>query len=166
MAAFAASASPLLPQAEPSALDAKCCDAARDGDLLALKTAKGRLAAMIAPRRGGEMVGLSYRRDGQPVELLYRSMDFCTHEGWGGKAPILWPATGRNVNKSAPNGQGWIWQGQHLPMPIHGFARDLPWRVVERGASWVTLERQDTASTRKSCLFGFTFRVNHRSRLS
>ena len=166
--AFAASASPLLAQAEPSAFDAKCYDAARDGDLIALKTAKGRLAAMIAPRRGGEMVSLSYRRDEQSVELLYRGMDFCPHVGWGGKAPILWPATGRNFNKSVPNGQGWTWQGQHLPMAIHGFARDLPWRVVERGASassaWVTIELQDTGSSHKSYPFGFTFQVTYRVR--
>ena len=168
LAAFAASATPLLAQAGPGGLDAKCYDAARDGDLIALKTAKGRLAAMIAPRRGGEMVGLSYVHDGQPVELLYRGMDFCTQAGWGGKAPILWPATGRNFNKSAPTGQGWTWQGQNLPMPIHGFARDLPWRLVKRGASassaWVTIELQDTGSTRKSYPFGFTFQVTYHVR--
>lgn len=164
--AFGAVALPLLAQAQPGALQGQCYDATRDGELIELKTVKGKLAAIIAPRRGGEMVGLSYVSDKQRVELLYKGMDFCTGEGWGGKAPILWPATGRNFNKQEPNGQGWVWKGQNFPMPIHGFARDLPWNLVKRGASassaWAKIELQDTASTRKSYPFGFTFQVTYR----
>ena len=165
-AALGGTAWPLLAQAAPSAPPAQCYDATRDGELIALKPAKGKLAAVIAPRRGGEMVGLTYVRGEQPVELLYRGMDFCPHGGWGGKAPILWPATGRNFNSLAPNGQGWTWQGQPLSMPIHGFARDLPWRLVKQGSTassaWAQIELQDSPSTRKSYPFRFTVRVTYR----
>jgi galactose mutarotase-like enzyme len=50
-------------------------------------------------------------------------------------------------------------------MPVHGFARDLPWRVIDQQQSEaetsITLELVDNESTRKRYPFGFTFRIRY-----
>jgi galactose mutarotase-like enzyme len=130
------------------------------GDLIVLQG--DQLRAHIAPQRGGGMVGLEYRYKGQWIELLYRGMDFSPTSDWDGKAPILWPATGRNAaidpatNAKKP---GWISNGTFYPMPIHGFARDLPWTVAGQtetaAGKTVTLSLGDSPETRKLYPFGF-----------
>ncbi len=142
-----------------------CYDIAKVGPLVELKTA-GRLSAVIAPARGAELVGLGYRPHGSRIELLYRGMDFCEHEGWDGKAPILWPATGRNFDAAAPGGLGWNWNGQDFPIAIHGFARDLPWRLIGqtagRNEATAVMELTQTPQTLASYPFGFTFTLTYR----
>jgi galactose mutarotase-like enzyme len=151
----------------PQTLNAEplCHDADRVGPLIELD-ADGPLVATIAPQLGGQLVGLSYRDVAGAIELLYRGMDFCAQEGWGGKAPLLWPTTGRNANPLVPRGLGWRWNGQDYPMPIHGFARDLPWEVVahERsaGADVLTVELRQTDQTRAHYPFEFVVRVEFR----
>ncbi|MDQ4421535.1 hypothetical protein OOT33_13995 [Sphingobium sp. DEHP117] len=144
---------------------ARCYDVDRNGPLVELRPERDRLSAVIAPGLGGALVGLSVKSKGISRELLYRGMDFCPHQGWDGKAPILWPATGRNFDKAVPGGQGWSWQGRPLPMPIHGFARDMAWRVVShsanRDSAAVTLRLTDTASTLVSYPFGFEFTITY-----
>lgn len=144
---------------------AECYEPERQGPLVELQVGD-RLSAVIAPALGGQLVGLRYRQRGHWHELLYRGLDFCSRGGWSGKAPILWPATGRNYVAGAPGGQGWMFEGQLLPMPTHGFARDLPWRLVAqrtgRGMSSATVELTDTPQTRKAYPFGFTFAVTYR----
>ena len=153
------------PLASAPAERASCYDPARVGPLLELR-GEGPLVAVVAPRLGGQLVGLSYRDRETPIELLYRGMDFCERPGWGGKAPILWPATGRNFEERAPRGMGWTWEGQVLSMPIHGFARDLPWPVVgerkDAPASDLQLELTQTRETLSHYPFGFNIRVAYR----
>lgn len=144
---------------------ASCYDSVRHGPLIELKT-KGPLIAVIAPRLGGQLVGLGYRQQEGPNELLYRGMDFCERPGWGGKAPMLWPATGRNFEEQAPRGMGWRWEGQVLSMPIHGFARDLPWRIMRTGkglrTSSLQLELTETRESLAHYPFGFNVQAAYR----
>lgn len=158
-------AAPWPGQAQADADGPACYDPVRIGPLVELRTS-GPLYAVVAPMRGGELVSLRFGRRNRPTELLYRGMDFCDRPGWGGKAPILWPATGRNHATDAPGGAGWMWNGTIFPMPIHGFARDLPWRVVAqatgRRSSFVQLELTDSPATRAMYPFRFRFTITYR----
>jgi galactose mutarotase-like enzyme len=147
---------------------ADTCPAEAPADLLTLESAHSLLSATIAPGAGGEMVSLRLRDGGQDRELLYRGGSFCAADGFEGKAPILWPATGRTYlpdTKGQKPQRGWLWQGKVYPMPLHGFARALPWRVVETSRdaaeASVTLELFDDAATRKFYPFGFRFRIRY-----
>src|SRR5512146_371901 len=77
---------------------ARPCAAASEGTprLIRLRVAGGSLQAYIAPAHGADLAGLEVRRDGRWSELLYRGLDYRPTAGWTGKAPILWPAVGRN----------------------------------------------------------------------
>src|SRR5206468_153327 len=86
-------------------------------------------------------------------------------EGWRGKAPLLWPATGRSLS---PRGAGYIFKDRFYPMADHGFVRDMPWAVGRRGsdesAAYASLHLTDTASTRSQYPFGFRLAVDYRVR--
>jgi len=145
-----------------------CADKA--GRLIRLHPRGSSLAATIAPDRGGELVGLEFIRSGKHRPLLYRDLDFCERPGWEGKAPVLWPATGRNfavdpstLPKGAPTSDafGWVWHGQRYPMPIHGFARSLPWSVTRQSESSVRVLLADNDRTRIAYPFGFRFEIQY-----
>ncbi|KTE39787.1 MULTISPECIES: aldose 1-epimerase [unclassified Sphingopyxis] len=144
------------------------CPEKAPADLLTLESAGSPLAATIAPGAGGEMVSLRLREAAPSRELLYRGANFCAADGFEGKAPILWPATGRTYLPDTPGQKprrGWLWQGKTYDMPVHGFARDLPWRVVDTkrddSEASVTLELVDSANTRNLYPFGFRFQLRY-----
>jgi galactose mutarotase-like enzyme len=151
---------------------AQCAEKA--GPLVRLGEPQGPLAAVVAPMHGGELVSLTVQTTEGARELLYRGLDFCDRPGWEGKAPILWPATGRNFLRDpalVPEGSplesafGWTWQGRSLPMPIHGFARSLAWRAQAadgRARSHVRVSLSDTPETRALYPFGFHMTVDYR----
>src|SRR6266498_4070617 len=68
------------------------------GELVVLHDEKGGLEASICPSQGGELCSLRLRHKGAWTELLYRAADYSPAEGWRGKAPLLWPATGRSLH--------------------------------------------------------------------
>lgn len=148
---------------------AKCLDDAARASLIVLHPRGGELRAVVAPAKGGELVSLQVREGKTWRELLHRGLDFCAGDDWTGKAPILWPATGRNYAGDPATGDAafsWTWNGQRLPMPPHGFARDQSWTVVHRqsdtGADSVTLRLVDSAVTRAYYPFAFRFEVTYR----
>lgn len=111
------------------------------------------------------------RQHGRWSELLYRGLDFEPTTGWSGRAPILWPAVGRNFlslagSRSGKSRLGWTLHGRPYPIAIHGFARDQSWQVVNRGAcrgsAFVTLALRDNARTRASYPFGFELSTEYR----
>jgi galactose mutarotase-like enzyme len=134
--------------------------------LIRLRGPGGDLQAYIAPAHGADLAGLEVRRAGGWSELLYRGMDYRPTDGWTGKAPILWPAVGRNFPSAADAGLGWVLHGRVYPIPIHGFARDQAWRVVRRGACeasvFLSLALSDSAPTRSMYPFGFTLTTEYR----
>ena len=128
------------------------------------------MQAYIAPGHGADLAGLEVRHEGRWSELLYRGMDYQPTGGWTGKAPILWPAVGRNFPYPPGGGHGddlgWVLHGQVHAMPIHGFARDQVWRVVRRGScagsAFLTLGLSNTERTRGMYPFGFTLTTEYR----
>lgn len=126
--------------------------------------ADGDLRATIAPDRGGVLSGLQVCWRGRWRQLLYRGDDFTPTKDFAGKAPILWPATGRNFLPASDPQAGqaaWRWNGTVYPMTIHGFARDLPWTLQQPAprsrATRAALTLTDTAETRARYPFRFKF---------
>ena len=148
-----------------------CAAASQPMELIRLGAPDSDLRAYVAPAHGADVAGLEVRHAGRWSELLYRGMDYRPTPGWTGKAPILWPAVGRNFPPSSGSGRdadglGWVLHGTRYPMPIHGFARDQPWRIVRHGSCdgspFVKLSLADSNRTRSMYPFGFALTTEYR----
>lgn len=132
------------------------------------------MRAAVAPEKGGELTSLAVEFDGEWRELLYMARDYSDREGWTGKAPLLWPATGRNFppdliarrekGETFHNG-AYELGGKRYEMPIHGFARDLPWMVTGRDAggssAHLRLELEANERTREWYPFDWVLVVDY-----
>lgn len=98
----------------------------------------------VCPERGGELCSLRVRHNGQWVETLYRALDFAETPGWQGRAPWLWPATGKGD-----------------PLPAHGFARLMPWKVAAKSGDSISVTLADTPDTRVKYPYGFALRADY-----
>lgn len=80
---------------------------------------------------------------------------------WAGN-PILFP----HVSYNTAEGKEGVYQlnGTTYASVQHGFARRIPWRVVDRGADFMTQEITDSELTRPSYPFAFSHRVTYRLR--
>ena len=143
-------------------------------ELIVLRDEVGGVEAAIAPSKGGELSGLRVRHADRWIETLQLARDYSPREGFGGKGPLLWPATGRNfppdleerrrAGESFDDG-AYDHRGVRRRMPIHGFARDLPWNVEEissdaKGARAV-LSLVDTPATLETYPFRFRCTVEY-----
>lgn len=93
----------------------------------------------IHPDAGAEISSLEVRVDGHWQELLYGALDYenVTPDGWGGRAPILWPSVGRSYTEQqiaqwkeagiTPSSNQVIFGKSVFDVGEHGFARDLEW---------------------------------------
>ena len=137
-------------------------------ELVVLRDESGGLEAAIAPVKGGELSGLRVRHRGEWLETLQLARDYAPREGFMGKGPFLWPATGRNFppdleerRRAGESFDGGAYEhgGVRRPMPIHGFARDLPWDLEESRAddegAFARLTLRDNSATREMYPFGF-----------
>ncbi len=147
---------------------------AAGAELIVIRDEAGGIEAAIAPAMGGELSGLRVRHGGAWIETLQLARDYAPREGFGGKGPFLWPATGRNFppDIEARRRAGEVFDngayehgGVRRDMPIHGFARDLPWMVDETSASEdsarALLSLGDSDSTRAMYPFGFRCSVEY-----
>lgn len=75
---------------------------------------------------------------------------------WKGVSPVLFPAIGALKDGGASIA------GVRYPVPRHGFARNLPFRVTEQGEDFVTLTLSETAETKRLYPFDFALSVTHR----
>ncbi len=154
--------------------DATSIDESRTG-LVVLRDEVGGIEAAVAPTKGGELSGLRVKYNGEWIETLHLARDYAPREGFGGKGPFLWPAAGRNFpadleerrRAGEPFDDGaYEHNGVRHAMPIHGFARDLPWHVEEtradNGLARALLSLVDTAATREMYPFGFRCTVDYR----
>jgi len=135
-----------------------------------LRDESNGVEASIAPAKGGEMASFRVRFQNRWIETLYRARDYSGKPGWTGKAPFLWPATGRNfprdvkANEEA-KGSSYDWNGKRYPMPIHGFVRDMEWKQVSRNAdarsARLRLSLDDSADSRQFYPYGFHLMVDY-----
>lgn len=139
--------------------------------LVVLQDQAAGVEAAIAPEHGGELSSLRILYRGEWLELLYRARDYRENPGWRGKAPLLWPAVGRNFSRSQPpdpNAEmgSYDFNGRRYDLPIHGFARLQAWKVIDTRAdadgAAVEVEMTDNAETRRQYPFAFSFRIRYR----
>ncbi len=67
-----------------------------------------------------------------------------------GGVPVLFPTPGKLA------GDAWAYGGRHGALKQHGFARNLPWRVVDAGTSSATLALEASDATRAGFPWDFT----------
>lgn len=119
--------------------------------------------ALINPEQGAELASL--RLVEENLELLYRAGDYRPIAGWQGRAPLLWPAVGRNFTarqlEEICTGHGdsrlgsYRYGDREYPMPIHGFVNKLTWQPKTLTPTEVTLAAEDDANSRVFFPFGF-----------
>jgi galactose mutarotase-like enzyme len=107
-----------------------------------------RLSAAINPL-GAE---LTHLRDADGAELMTNA----DPAFWPKHAPILFPAIG------VTDGGVIRVDGREYPMPKHGFARDLPFTVVETTPTGATFALTDTPETRAHYPFAFRLEIAFR----
>lgn len=139
--------------------------------LIVLHDEKGGLEAAVAPSQGGELSSLRVRFQGKWIELLHRARNYAQSSDWGGRAPILWPAVGRNFARGVKPDRtaslySYDYEERRYEIPIHGFARLKPWKVLESrtddSQAWVEVALSDDEGTRAQYPFGFEVRIAYR----
>lgn len=100
----------------------------------------GRLSATIA-RHGAELVSL---KDAQGVELLWQA-----GPEWPRHAPVLFPIVGKLAGDTLRH------EGRSYRVTQHGFARDMPFSWLERGAARAALRLEDGEESRARYPFAF-----------
>lgn len=119
-----------------------------------------RASLLVAPQFGARL--LHWAVDDQPVIYWPEHADWSNPARVRGGNPVLFPFIGRHFI----DGEMGAWrtpQGAVYPMPLHGFARDLPFSYqVDDSARTVRMSLSDTPATRAAYPFGFRFEVAYR----
>jgi galactose mutarotase-like enzyme len=107
--------------------------------LVRLSDEEHGIRAMIHPAAGAEISSLEIKVGDQWQELLYGALDYRNSEpdGWGGRAPTLWPSVGRSYTKPQiaqwektgirPSSNQVSFGTSVFEVGEHGFVRDLNW---------------------------------------
>jgi galactose mutarotase-like enzyme len=101
--------------------------------LIALDDGKSR--ALLYPERGFQLFSYEADVDGRRVETIYVPPPGREPADRRYGNPVLFPAVGVS-NGSRPD--GWDHQGNWLPMPMHGWARNVYWQIEEQDARSLT----------------------------
>lgn len=115
-----------------------------DFDILSITASDGVSQFSIVPALGGKGISLRMPCQGQARELLYLPDDYwdLADKAWKGGWPFCFPICGRLTCKT---------------MPIHGFAAQMPWRVIAKTQDKISIQLEDTADTRS--LYPYAFRL-------
>jgi galactose mutarotase-like enzyme len=120
-----------------------------------VELARGASRLLVAPQAGGRL--LSWKIDGAPIMHWPDAPDWSKPGLIRGGNPLLFPFIARQW----VDGQVGMWrdaQGVVRDVPLHGFARDLPFaaQVAPQGDG-VRMTLTDSAATRTCYPFGFRF---------
>ncbi|MDE1183747.1 aldose epimerase [Paraburkholderia sp.] len=125
-----------------------------------LELTQGNALLRIAPQAGGRL--LSWHIDGAPVIHWPDHPDWSAPPKIRGGNPLLFPFLGRH----RVDGEIGFWkdaQGVVRELPMHGFARDLPFEAsVDADNAGVRMTLTDNAATRDGYPFGFRFEAAYR----
>ncbi|WP_179403257.1 aldose epimerase [Burkholderia guangdongensis] len=120
----------------------------------------GASLVRIAPQFGGRL--LSWHVDGEPVIFWPDSADWSNVARVRGGNPILFPFLGRHL----VDGQIGRWRdasGSVRDLPMHGFARDLPFAAqASDDGTALTMTLDSHATPRADYPFDFRFDVTYR----
>ncbi len=115
-----------------------------DFDIQTITAADGVSQFSVVPQLGGKGISLVMPYKGNTRELLYLPDDYWELEdkAWKGGWPFCFPICGRTTCNT---------------LPMHGFAAQMHWRVIEKSSDKITLQLSDTVETRK--VYPYAFRL-------
>lgn len=145
--------------------------------LVRMSDQEAGIACAVLPGIGAEIASLRVRHRGRWREILHRGLEYgpLPPERWDGRAPLLWPAGGRCITRAqaaraqatgrAPRRWAYTVEGRTYPMPCHGFARHMRWKLaaygVEAGRAFAVCTLRQSPQTRAMYPFDFTLSVRH-----
>ncbi|MGH8779306.1 aldose epimerase [Paraburkholderia sp.] len=125
-----------------------------------VEIAHGASLLRFAPQTGGRL--LSWHVDGQPVVHWPEAANWSQPSKIRGGNPLLFPFLGRH----RVDGRLGFWrdaQGVVRELPMHGFARDLPFAATtEADGRTLRMTLADSDATRPGYPFGFHFEAVYR----
>ncbi|HEX3694059.1 MAG TPA: hypothetical protein VH374_01620 [Polyangia bacterium] len=121
--------------------------------------ADGQSRALVYPERGFQLYGFETTVAGQRIELLHAPLvdREAADRRYGN--PVLFPAVGVS-NGSRPD--SWDHDGHALPMPSHGWARNVYWQLERVEATSLTALLVPHPGFRLGFPFEFELRLTYR----
>ena len=125
--------------------------------LIALEDGKSR--ALLYPERGFQLWSYEVEIGGRRVETIYAPPPGREPADRRDGNPVLFPAVGVS-NGSRP--EGWDHGGSWLPMPMHGWARNVYWQIEEIGPRALTAVVVPHPGFKLGFPFDFELRMRYR----
>ena len=111
---------------------------------------KGERLSIRVEGKGAELKSLTDNTTGE--EYMWNA----DPEFWPRTSPVLFPFVGRL------KGQQYIYQGKTYTAPVHGFARDMEFELLEQTEDTLRFGIRDTDDTREVYPFAFSFDIIYR----
>lgn len=109
------------------------------------------IKAWVIPELGALVGGLSI----EGCEILYIEEDKLSRERLAGGIPVLFPFVSKTIGDCAQ------FNGKPYPMPMHGFAKSMPFIPVSQTTSRLTLRLDSNDETRHYYPFDFRFELEY-----
>jgi galactose mutarotase-like enzyme len=119
----------------------------------------GGSRALVYPERGYQLFGFSTEVKGQKVEVIYTPPGDIEPADRRYGNPILFPAVGVSNGSRV---DVWDREGVALPMPPHGWARNVYWQIIEQSAKSVTAVCLPNPGFKLGFPFDFELRLRYR----
>lgn len=118
--------------------------------------------AIFIPERGGNLASLKMHGQQGLRELLYQH-DFFWDEAIN-DLPGAWPFCFPVCARLERNGEygAYLYDGKVYQLPIHGFAWNMPWEVIEHNSNSIRILLQHTSETLKSYPFKFQVELHYK----
>ena len=124
--------------------------------LIHLSTETAR--AQVYPERGLQLFGFQVLRGRDWVEAIYAPRDAIEPADRRYGNPVLFPAVDVS-NAGQPD--SWLLEGANLPMPSHGWARNVYWQIEQASSDAVTAVLVPHPGFRLAFPFDFDLRITY-----
>jgi galactose mutarotase-like enzyme len=119
----------------------------------------GKSRALLYPERGFQLFSYEVDLAGQKVETIYVPPPGREPADRRYGNPVLFPAVGVSSGSRA---DGWDHKGTFLPMPMHGWARNVYWQVEQLDAKSLTAVVVPHPGFRLGFPFDFELQMTYR----
>jgi galactose mutarotase-like enzyme len=121
--------------------------------------------ALIAPELGGWLLRYAREIPGlgcvDAIHFSQEVVDRYPNQMYAGN-PLLFPQV--SFNHLPGREHHYEWKGKEYALPQHGFARRLPWRVIDVSETRVCMELAESEATRRAYPFSFRMEVAYELR--